>query len=133
MRVPEVEHVYILILPLAGHWFYHELWDKKYKVVFTLCNCVYAGLVLILLKTPEAIYAALALYYGIFFFFKMFHRFPENALKQYKLTNNNNLANNNNQNEKNYQKMLYRRTSSMIIDLLKKVTTNDSIPEAITE
>ena len=86
-RVPGAERLQVLLLPLVAHWFFHELWDKKYKTTFTLCNILYAGLVLYLSPNPATIYVALALYYLSTCFLPMFHRMPENALKEWKLAN----------------------------------------------
>ena len=92
MRVPGTERLHVLLLPLTAHWFYHELWDKKYKNTFTLCNVLYAGLVLFLSPNPATIYVALALYYVSTCFFPMFHRMPENALKEWRLANKDKIA-----------------------------------------
>ena len=87
MRVPGTERLHVLLLPLTAHWFYHELWDKRYKNTYTLCSALYAGLVLSLSPNPAAIYVALALHYLSTCFLPMFHRMPENALKEWRLAN----------------------------------------------
>lgn len=110
MRIPNFERMIVLTLPLTAHWFYHELWKKNYKPLFTSFNIVYAGLVLGWLATPQLLYAAIGLYYAIFFFLPLFHRFPEQALKQWKLTGRREILGKSDE-PSDYEKMFLRADS----------------------
>ena len=111
MRVPGAERLHVLQLPLAAHWFYHELWDKKYKTKFTLCIVLYAWLVLSLSPNPGTTYVAVALYYLSTLFLPMFYRMPEKALKDWKLankdSNHSSIAD-----SRKIQRIMHRRTTS---------------------
>ena len=110
MRVPGAERLHVLQLPLAAHWFYHELWDKKYKTKFTLCIVLYAWLVLSLSPNPGTTYVAVALYYLSTLFLPMFYRMPEKALKDWKLANKD--SNQSIADSRKIQRIMHRRTTS---------------------
>lgn len=81
LRVPSVEKVYLLMMPVTSLLFYHELWNKKWKPHFVLFNCIFAFVALASLKTPAARHVSIACWYFVSFFLPRFYRWPENALK----------------------------------------------------
>ena len=84
MRVPQMEVMAVMSIPIVGWLFYHELWMKQSKPYFFILNCIFSGSLLYIYattKSSEILYVALLFYYGLTFAMPRFHRNPGVALK----------------------------------------------------